>query len=190
MVTVVLPFIAMLNFVLFKSPAGIRSNVAFNFSVVPASVLPFFVLSTKVGWVSLEASAEIGAVVSPDGDGVIRSNVVFNFSVVPASVLPFSVVARVSLPFTSLPATVDQVSSEAPVKIVVVPDAVSDVDCSVLLVQYNEEVLQAFVAAASVLKFVAISDLACFEASAKNELAYNWIREKAAARSNTISEII
>ena len=48
-VAVVLPFIAMLDLVLFKSPAGIRSDVAFNFSVVPAGVLPFFVLSTKVG---------------------------------------------------------------------------------------------------------------------------------------------
>ncbi len=61
-VAVVLPFIAMLDLVLFKSCAGIedvlvvvrvlslvRSNVVLNFSVVPDSVLPFFVLSTKVG---------------------------------------------------------------------------------------------------------------------------------------------
>ncbi len=91
---------------------------------------------------------------------VVQSNVVLNFSVVVARVL--------LLPFTSLSAAVDQVSLEAPVKSVVVPDAVPDVDMCVLLVQSSVEVLQAFVAA-SVLKFVAMSDLAWFEASAKNE---------------------
>ncbi len=209
-----------------------RSYVAFIFSVVPASVLPFFVLSTEVGRVSFGASAEI-AIFVPDGVGtaadavllVMSSAEVFQVFVVEAVllfvatldlvsfrspagigdalvvarvllvvrsnlVLNFSFAARVLLPLTSLSATVDQVSLKTPVKIVVVPDAVPDVDMCVLLVQYNEEVLHAFVAAASVLKFVAMSDLAWFEASATNELVYKWIRENAAARSNTISENI